>query len=828
MTVLAQDAAPNAPAATSAPAPAGEWPQVARDGSDTITIYQPQFETLDGALVTMSAGIVVSRASDDGGTVAVDGMAHLSAHAVAGEVPGELEINAITCRAATLAGSADDAFASRLTGMLRGAAFTVDRTTLVQDMGLQNAHLASTDGLSFAPPRFISASVPAVLVSIHGEPILAPLGSTGWSSVRNTAFVVLRAPDDRWFVEVGSGIGSTGAWMSADALAGDYSKCDAPPAEVVSALGTPPSMPSQLEGEAPAVAAPASALPRKVFVATDPAVLIAIDGAPKFSDAAPGVYEVTNANCLLLGTSSPKEWWTLQAGRWFHAAPGAPWTYASPKEVPASFSQLAATGRLAAARASVPGTSESKAAVVAAQEIRTITVKADAACKVSFAGTPAFTAVGGTGEAALVEYATNASQPVLSVGGRFYCCDSAVWFSASTAGGPWSVTASVPDAIYAIPPSCPDYPATYVEVYGSTRNPTTDALETVTFGFTSGYLGTYMVDGTPVYGTGYAYPPSSTSADGYQATPQTYGADATYDNQSGTYAPSGYSDGYDSMYPMVQPDYLDDGWCGWGWCPAWSAGWGWGWNNWHRWHHWSWWANHWHPSWNPERASDWENARNAYANRRGGNALAGSSADTAFPESNDWKKWNAQSAAGDSPLDHEPADWQKWNAASAAGEGPWNHEPADWQKWNAASAAGDEPQDHEPANWQRWNAASAAGDEPQDHEPADWQRWNAASGSYPTTSNAAAREGRSSFTRNTGYGWTGRPGTSDPYATNRGTGWNTTPSRSYSNPVYRSSWGAEPRSGMSGIHPSYGSRYRPSYSYQPAMSAHRFGGFRRR
>jgi len=813
-----------------------EWPQSLKDGDRNIMVYQPQFERLNGSALTMSAAITVESADASGSTTARNGVATLKAQAVPADVPGELEINGMTCASVAFEGGADDAFAAQLSSLLAGVAFTIDRATLVEDMQLANERTVGTPGLSFQPPRFVDSNVAAVLVSIDGQPIMVPAGANGWNFVKNTAFMVLRSPDGRWFVEVGGGaVGASAVWMSADSMTGGYARCDAPPADAIAAFGASKSAPDALAGAEPTNGLPPASVPKRVVVATEPTVLIAIDGAPKLIDAGDGVRAVTNANCVLLHVASPSEWWTLQSGRWFHAAPSTPWKYAPPSEVPAAFAQLPSTGRLAAARASVPSTPEAKSAVVAASEVHTVTVKMDATCSVTYAGEPVFRPAATTGPAATVGYATNASDPVLGVGTSFYCCKSGAWFTSTAASGPWAVTADVPAAIYSIPPSCPDYPVTYVSVYGSTKDPSTDALTSVTFGFTSGYLGTYLNGGTPVYGTGYQYASgaSAVNADNYQAQPQTYGTTALYDNQTGTYAPNGYSSDYNYLYPSVQPYYLDNGYDGWGWCPYWSSGWGSGYNSWWGYHNWSWWSNHWNPHWNPNWQNDWQQNHRVYANNRANNALAGYSASNPWGESADWQKWNAASAAGDEPQNKTPANWQKWNAASTAGNEPQNKTPADWQKWNAASAAGDEPQNKTPADWQRWNAASAAGNEPQDKTPANWQKWNAASASGNEPQNQTPADWQkwntgngesSTFNRNQNYNWNN----GNRSNASRGTGWNTQPNRGFNNTTVNRNYGASPRVGYSGFHPSYNYNYRPAGGgYRAPMASGFHGGGRR-
>ena len=73
---------------------------------------------------------------------------------------------------------------------------------------------------------------------------------------------------------------------------------------------------------------------------------------------------------------------------------------------------------------------------------------------------------------------------------------------------------------------------TYVSVYNAT--PTA-----VTFGYTAGYLGTYVGFGTVAFGTGFYYPPYVAFGVGavpvYYPAPVTYGVAAHYNTATGTY-----------------------------------------------------------------------------------------------------------------------------------------------------------------------------------------------------------------------------------------------------------------------------------------------------
>ena len=147
--------------------------------------------------------------------------------------------------------------------------------------------------------------------------------------------------------------------------------------------------------------------------------------------------------------------------------------------------------------ASVPGTEQAQQAVIQAQIPTQATLsRSSAKISVSYAGSPQFKPIEGTQVAA----AANTNYPVFLVGGVYYACWQGAWFTAPAPNGPWVLAASVPPAIYTIPPSSPYYPVTYVNVYAATP-------ASVTYGYTAGYTLGFITASLLVYGTGYYYPP---------------------------------------------------------------------------------------------------------------------------------------------------------------------------------------------------------------------------------------------------------------------------------------------------------------------------------
>jgi hypothetical protein len=623
----------------AAPAQGGEWPQSNTVGDRTFTVYQPQFDGYDGRVATLSAAITMKQ-----GDSLKRGIMWLRGETAPADIAGEVEIHDLTITRMTIDNKEDWSSRAALQGSLSGVGFTIARTTMVQDLKLDNARSSSTPGLKFDAPDVHFTEVPTVLVPVDGAAVLTPCGS--WQKVVNTPFMLLQSPDGRWFVRVGDT-----QWMAAPTMTGQYAASDAPPADVLAALGKP----KPLDDGHPVDPSTGNTdlkpqLPSKVIVTTKPSALVSTMGRPALKQVADGVSEVTNANTVILKTTTPAAWWTLISGRWFTASDlKGPWTYAAPMQLPPSFRSLPKTGRLASARAAVPGTVEAYESTVAAREIQTVTVKADTPCQMSWNGQPAFADVDGVEG---LQYGTNASQPTFQLAGAFWCCADGMWFKGQSANGPWAITDSVPKEIYQVPPTNPDYSATYVEIYGSTHGDD-GSLASVTFGFTAGYLGTYLHEGTTVFGTGHSYSAASEGDTTYNPAPQTYGTANQYDPQSGSYAPMAQDPGYVVYPPAVYPDYLDDGWYGWGWCPGWCCGWGYGWGNtWWGWNHWNNWWNNWHPYWNNNHWNNWQNDHRLYQNQRA------ASGDNAWRGANGWQR------AGADARGEDPSGWHRAGAAT--------------------------------------------------------------------------------------------------------------------------------------------------------------------
>ena len=590
MTFQAPPAAPAqgagsdaAPAAAQTAVVPSEWPQVATTDGVTFTINEPSYTAIAGNTVTLRAVVQVKRATGSPTAGTLD----MTAVVTSSETPGVVELNEFTINTCMLDDGTGAATQAEFAKLLEGVGFDATLSTIVEGIAIDSSR--DVKDLSNAVPVIKVTERNTVLISVNGAPRFGPCGTGGWKRVVNTPNILLKSPSGAWYTRL-----SSQEWVSAATMEGPFNAAQTdPPQDVITALGKPKAPPADVKDtidlhRTTHVQGP----PPDVYIAIRPTVLVSISGKPELADACPGVQRVTNTADTIL--RSGNEWWILGSGRWFASTDllKGPWAYQAADKVPAAFAKLPASGRMGAVRASVPGTTEAKAASLTSNLVRTLTLtRADAKCMPVYSGQPHFSPI----EGSALSYCTNARQPVLKLDAAYYCCDDGAWFTATDPNGPWTLCDSVPEAIYSIPASCPVYACTYVEVYGSTPN-------AVTYGSTAGYFGTYMQNGTPVYGTGYDYNAALHASTADQdamaandpnyvapAYPATYGNQAEYSPDDGTYAPP-TSNEYIDDYPDMYSDVYDDGYGGYGWCPYWGSaygygyGYGYGWNDWGRWH----------------------------------------------------------------------------------------------------------------------------------------------------------------------------------------------------------------------------------------------------
>jgi hypothetical protein len=221
-----------------------------------------------------------------------------------------------------------------------------------------------------------------------------------------------------------------------------------------------------------------------IVTANEPTELIVSQGQPDWQSLAGGkLLYVQNTKSPWLRELATGNMYLLLSGRWYRAkSQDGPWTFVRADKLPADFKDIPPASDIGGLRASIAGTEEAEDALLEAQIPQTAAIKrSEAKLAVEYDGAPKFEEIPGTAVS--------------------YAVDNAVWFTSSSATGPWIVADEIPqDEIQKIPPSSPVYNTTNVHIYEST--PDIDYV-----GYKPGYLWSFPYYGVPVYGTGWYYPP---------------------------------------------------------------------------------------------------------------------------------------------------------------------------------------------------------------------------------------------------------------------------------------------------------------------------------
>jgi hypothetical protein len=471
------------------------WPREMSGGEFTVVMYQPQLETFEGNEITARAAVSI-----EGGELEqpVFGVVWLTA--VVDTDRDERWVHALAVRITRVhLPGAPASHEEQLADFLEleipkwDLGMSLDR--LLTALNIEEQRRRAAEGLGTDPPVILVRDEPTVLISIDGEPHLLGVENTDLQRVINTPFTVLFAPESATYYLAAD----TSAWYTAPAVEGPWEVTDNVPSEVAVLAPPPPEPPEPAEGEEIVDEEEIEVgPPPAILVATEPTELIVTEGPPEYTPLEGGeLLFVSNTSSDIVLEVATGRFFLVLSGRWYESeALEGPWNYVPADSLPQSFAQIPPESDLAHLRVHVAGTEEADEAVMDHQIPQTAAVKRDATTEVVYDGEPQFEPI----EDTELEYATNTASQVIKAGDEYYVCDEAVWFVSESPAGPWVVAEKVPQEIYTIPSTNPNYNVTYVYVYDSTP-------DVVYVGYYPGYMYSFVYGPTIVYGTGWWYRP---------------------------------------------------------------------------------------------------------------------------------------------------------------------------------------------------------------------------------------------------------------------------------------------------------------------------------
>jgi len=393
---------------------------------------------------------------------------------------------------------------------------SVDRVLAYMD-----ASEEETQGVSvnFEPPTIFTSTESAILVMFLGPPKFEPIPGTTLSFATNTNWDVITnerrsayylLDEELWLVTPDV---LKGPWRVADTLPDDFLKL--------------PEDDNWKEVSAHIPPRESRELPR-VFVSTEPAELIAIQGPPYMAPIPDTALRyIANTSSDVFYHSDQAKYYFLTSGRWFRADELEGTWHAVRDDLPEDFANISSSHKKGHVLASVPGTPEALDAVLLASiPTKAMIDREGTVLNVVYNGTPQYKPIEGT----VMEHVVNTAFNVIRLNNKHYCCHEGIWFESTGAKGPWELCTEVPEEIYKIPATSPIHNLTYVRVYDSTP-------DSVEYGYTSGYTGQYIDNGLLYYGSGY--PPDDEYYDdsyyGYYDPYYAYGTGVWYNPYRGRY-----------------------------------------------------------------------------------------------------------------------------------------------------------------------------------------------------------------------------------------------------------------------------------------------------
>ncbi|HUJ50526.1 MAG TPA: hypothetical protein VLW25_10015 [Bryobacteraceae bacterium] len=473
------------------PSSGDPWPREFDHANAHFVVYQLQVDSWkDNRLLARSA-VSVTR---PGQTVPVYGIVSLSAQTSVDNETRTVLLDNLKVTGATFpaAQPRQSELADAIRQSLPDWPRTISLDRLLADLAITQAQ-TSTESvqLNNQPPKIIYSRVPAALILIDGEPVFRPVATTAYTRVINTPALLLFDPQHNRFY-----LDGVQWWMTAASLTGPWTVAPAPPADLEQAKTI------ALEGEEKDPHAHPQDQPQLppavVYVSTTPAELIVTEGDPQFSPiSGTQLVYVTNTDRDIFMDVKSQNYYVLLAGRWFQAKSlQGSWTFVPGSALPPDFAKIPPASPKGYVLASVPNTEQAREAVIANQIPQTAAVRRDQAkLDVRYDGEPKFQPIPGTS----MEYAVNSSTEVIYTQNRYWACQNGVWFDSDSPLGPWELAENIPPEIYTIPPTSPLYHLRYVYTYGCSP-------DYVYYGYTPGYLGAFVYDGTVVFGTGWWYP----------------------------------------------------------------------------------------------------------------------------------------------------------------------------------------------------------------------------------------------------------------------------------------------------------------------------------
>jgi hypothetical protein len=502
------------------------WPKEMKlaDGY-SLTIYQPQPESLNGNKITGRAAVSIKK---NASAEPVFGAIFYAGTITTDKASRMAELETLTITNAKFSGDAEKDKIDKMAAAIEKEASTWNLQFSIDDMVAsikKDNNTASNNQFNNDPPKIIYTEKPTTLVLLDGSPKIQQDKDLDAERVVNSPNLIFKE-GNLWNMYLG------GIWYKSSSVIEGWK----PNTNLSKKLQSVDEQIKKQEKESNGGKANAEKpIATEIIVATEPTELLQSKGAADYKtiQGTSLLYVGNSTNEIFKDINSQKTF-VLLAGRWYNAPNiNGPWAYIPADKLPADFAKIPEGSEKDGVLANVAGTDAAEEAKIDAEIPQTAKVdRKTASVKVEFDGAPKFSNIEGTS----LKVAENSNVTVMQdQSGKYFALDNGIWFTASNSNGPWEVANERPKDVENIPASSSAYNTKYVYVYDHTP-------EVVYVGYTAGYMGGYVYGPTIVYGTGFYYRPWYGSV--YYPRPITWGFGFGYNPWTGWSVGIGFNVGF--------------------------------------------------------------------------------------------------------------------------------------------------------------------------------------------------------------------------------------------------------------------------------------------
>jgi len=505
-----------------------QWPKaIPFKNGGSVTLYQPQPESLEGNILKGRSAISVNETSKSD---PVFGVIFYKAFISTDKNNRTAALDSIKITDVKIAKMNDQQKLDKLATLLEDEIpkweFETSLDALVSTIQYEhpNAEVYNND-----PPKVYFRTKPTALVFIDGEPKTKKDTDIDAERVMNTPSLIFKE-GDQWNMY------NAGIWYKSKSIITGWTPETSMSEKVKSINQQVKKQEKENNDGSEPTEKPKTV---DILVSTVPAEVIQSEGEPVYKEIkGTSLSYMSNSPDNIFRDNNSQLYYILLAGRWFKSSSlEGPWTFNESDKLPADFSNIPEGSEKDGVLTHVSGTHAANEAIVDNEIPQTAKVdRKTATIKVEYDGTPKFTTIKGT-HLALAE---NTPMMVFREGeGKYFVLENGVWYAGPTSTGPWLSATMRPIEVDSIPIESKAYNARFVHIYE-----VTDAYTIQ--GYTGGYLGSY-VQGDPVivFGTGFFYPAWYGAY--YYPAPLTWGYGFAYSPYVGWGMPYPYGFGYMSV-----------------------------------------------------------------------------------------------------------------------------------------------------------------------------------------------------------------------------------------------------------------------------------------